>query len=484
MKPPRHRSPLVLSAGLALVLLTGCGSGDAGSRSDKSPSAQRSSAADGPRAPRASRAPAAGQGSKDPDDLNGDGHPDLLMTVSTRPATGASDQSGADQRIAVVFGSAHGLDPTTRVVHERGDFGLPAHDPVSGGSADSISADDIVTADLDGDGFPDYVDTVPGERATDGLTTGQRLEPYVTWGSANGPAGGRAIRIRLPAAAKLGMSGPVRGDFDGDGHLDLAGQDAGEQNTVWILYGPFDRSSGAAARTGTLPARGGLIADDVDPRHPRRTGLLVRTTDDGEQEDGVWYADVRSGHGVKVRKGNAHAFGDFDGDGKRDLAVGDDGGRNNEPGYETEAADVDGSLAVYPGDGGDPVTYRLPDPEGLRVASHGFYRAADPDGDGRDALLLTASAGGVSLAEGSDAQTVVRRQGPAEVAGKKMSAARRGAHVVEVADFDGDGKDELVWGWGLHASTDGGRDDLTHWWIAEGISTRDEVAFLSSGFAR
>ncbi|WP_210732846.1 FG-GAP repeat protein [Streptomyces sp. RKND-216] len=40
--------------------------------------------------------------------------------------------------------------------------------------------------------------------------------------------------------------------------------------------------------------------------------------------------------------------GDFDGDGLRDVAVGDSGSRNDEPGYRTEAPEVAGSLAVYP----------------------------------------------------------------------------------------------------------------------------------------
>ncbi|SEC64022.1 hypothetical protein SAMN05216489_01240 [Streptomyces sp. 3213] len=72
------------------------------------------------------------------------------------------------------------------------------------------------------------------------------------------------------------------------------------------------------------------------------------------------------------------------------MAVGDDGSRNDEPGYETEPAEVDGSLAVYPGDGGAPVTYRLPEaPEPARTDhGPGGYASADPDGDGRDGILV------------------------------------------------------------------------------------------------
>ncbi|MBO1335619.1 VCBS repeat-containing protein [Streptomyces sp. VRA16 Mangrove soil] len=472
----RRRGPLLaLSLGAVLSLVAGCG----GAATDtKSPSPSRSSAADAPRAPRESRAPEAGKGSRDPDDLNGDGHPDLLLTVSTLPAGAEPDQSGSDQRVAVVYGSAHGLDPTTRAVYERADFGLPARDPQAAGSAWSISTDDLVTGDLDGDGYPDFVNQVAGERATDGHVIGQRIAPYVSWGSPTGPVRGtRATPVRLPAAARLGVSTPVRGDFDGDGHLDLAGLNAGERPVVWLLYGPFDRSTGAPARTASLPAvagGGGLSADAVDPEHPRRTGLLVRRTSDGEQEDGIWYADVRTGRGRTLRKGNAHAFGDFDGDGVRDLAIGDDGGRNDEPGYETEAPDVDGSLAVYPGDGGAPVPYRLPAPGPAR----GSFRAADPDGDGRDGLLVTGGTGGVTLIDG-ETRTRTGRQGPARWAGKKVPAAARAAHVVTVADFDGDGKDEVVWAWGRHGS-----GDATHWWVARGTSSKDETSFLTTGFAR
>ncbi|WP_234019015.1 MULTISPECIES: FG-GAP-like repeat-containing protein [unclassified Streptomyces] len=410
------------------------------------------------------------------------------MTVSTLPVDAASsDQSGSHERIGVVFGSAHGLDPTTRAVYERGDFGLPPRDTQSAGSARSISTSGLVNGDLDGDGFPDFVSLVQGGNIPDAYgnsTTARRLDQYVTWGSPAGPDGGKATRIRLPAEAKDGLSLVVRGDFDGDGHLDLAANDAGMRGKVWLLYGPIDRSTGAPARTATLPGHGaGLYADAVDPEHPRRTGLLVSSGDDGEQADGVWYADVRTGRGRTLRKGNAHAFGDFDGDGRRDLAVGDDGNRNDEPGYESEAPEVDGSLAVYPGDGGAPVTYEVPEPEGRPRYGLGFYLAADPDGDGRDGLLVTGGGGGVTLIDG-DARTRVQRQGPARRGGKKVSATRRAAHVVTVADFDGDGKDEVVWAWGWFGGGGDRSDEATHWWVARGVSTRDTTSFVTSGFAR
>ncbi|MEU9190986.1 hypothetical protein AB0D14_42135 [Streptomyces sp. NPDC048484] len=50
----------------------------------------------------------------------------------------------------------------------------------------------------------------------------------------------------------------------------------------------------------------------------------------------------------------------------RDVAIGDDGGRNDEPGFETEAPEVDGALAMYPG---RPRSGGMPGPRGPRTST-------------------------------------------------------------------------------------------------------------------
>ncbi len=421
-----------------------------------------------------------GEGSEDPDDVNGDGYRDLLLPVF-------SGEDGAHRRIVVVYGSAKGPDPATRTVHGRRDLGLPAPVEHAGErDPDHLDADAVLSADLDGDGFPELVSSVA--RRVPGTGDPYAIEPgvWVSWGGPEGPRRG-AGATRIEAADGLG--GTVRGDFDGDGHHDLAALRQ-EHRQVVLLYGPFTRS-GVPARTDTLPGvQGWLAADAIDPTgKPRATALLVHDGDDGEQTAATLHpARVGSGpdrEGVRLRRGNAVAFGDFDGDGARDVAIGDDGSRNDEPGYESEAPEVDGSFTIHPGDGGAPRTYRIP--RGENPYGSGGYHAADPDGDGRDALVVGTDGGALLIDTGAGgaggARTELSRTVPARVDGGKPSEGTRNARPYGAGDFDGDGADELVFGWGASRLFDFYGERPTHWWITDGASDRDEVAFSTVPYA-
>ncbi|MFF9158441.1 hypothetical protein ACF1AB_40160 [Streptomyces sp. NPDC014846] len=395
------------------------------------------------------------------------------------------------ERVGVVFGSAHGLDPAVRSVWSRADLGLPEPDAAHRGK-DALAAAAVITVDLDGDGFPDFVTVRSGPVVKTKGFVASRAITDVSWGSPTGPTpGAEATVLRMPKqVARLGISQWVRGDFDGDGHPDLAGP-AADKSCVMVLYGPFDRS-GAPARTDSrLPwLSGTLFPDAIDPSgKPRATSLLVHDTNDGEQSGNtLLVAHPGTGlasPGTALRQGNAHAFGDFDGDGTRDVAVGDDHSRNDEDEPGTEPADVQGSLTVYPGSGAPPVVHRLPNtPDGPDTGySPGGFTAADPDGDGRDAILA-ATYQGATLIDG-DRRTNVLRQGPATTAdGRHTPAKWLHARPVGAGDFDGDGHDELVLAWapGLLFGLYGEHPD--HWWITDGTRPRDRASFTTDHFAR
>ncbi|WP_327189208.1 FG-GAP and VCBS repeat-containing protein [Streptomyces xinghaiensis] len=499
-----------LVACAVLALLTACGGGTAErARPSGTSSGGTEENGDPVATPTASRPPAEGKGSEDPDDINGDGHRDLLIPVGG--GSGAGERT--PRRVAVVFGSAGGPDPATRTVHDRASL-VPRPREPDRVPRNGIGPAQITTADLDGDGYPDFVTqySEPLTREEAQRDTGghaQRSALAVSWGGPAGPAGPRdgTPPTTVRPAGNTGAGGldaAVRGDFDGDGHHDLAAlrQDG---TAVLILHGPFSRS-GVPARTDTRPGTRDarrLIADDIDPTgEPRATGLLVHRGGDGEQVGGLFYTARRgsglAASGEEVRKGNAVAFGDFDGDGLRDLAVGDDGGRNDEPGYRTEAPEVHASLAVHPGTGGSPRTVKLP--ETRKPYGPGGYSAADPDGDGRDALLVATDDGAllIDLLDGEgDRRTEVLRRGPARVPGepdgksgksgkpgksRTVPAGERTARPYGAADFDGDGRDELVLNWAAHSLFDFYGEDPTHWWITRGTGPGNMTAFTTTPF--
>jgi len=216
------------------------------------------------------------------------------------------------------------------------------------------------------------------------------------------------------------------------------------------------------------------------------TPLLVRSGDDGEQPGNTLYltgeGDPEEWGEAELRAGGMSVFGDFDGDGETDLAVGDDGGRNNEPGHGTELPEVDDRLNVYHGpfgaDAPEPSSVSLPRDEG----SYGVFRSlggCDLDGDGADALAVGLSGRGVDLVDDTDAgpvlsgaPTLVR---PAPGTGSSGDGAPA-AHVFACADHDADGSDELV----LYQVPKADWSTPLRWWVTDG--SEDEVAFDGAGF--
>ncbi|SEC30514.1 FG-GAP repeat protein [Streptomyces melanosporofaciens] len=516
---PRLRSLLrvptaSIAAGTACLalLLTACGPEDGGAQGGRDGSA---SAGGSVITPTATAPVPHGKGSRLPDDVNGDGYPDLRLPVP-------SGKGGLPSRIAFVHGSSHGLNPATRTVLRHRDLGLPSQDVTVAG------ATEVATADLDGDGYADVTTTAGealDERETERTQATVRTVPYISWGGPGGPQ-------RTHSAARVQLTGPedgvdaqrpTVGDFNGDGHHDLA-LIREDRRSLLVLYGPFNRAGKAArtvpyaspldghgeigdliadtiADTGTADGTGTDTGADTDTgTHAtdghRATDLVVHAVNDNDQSGSTLLTAGSHGlspEGRRLREGNAITFGDFDGDGRRDVAVGDSGTRNDEPGVETERPDIGKTVSVYykraarPGRA-DP---RPLEPRPLKMPGmSGKLAAADTNGDGTDELAVSLGRGGVellTLRRASHTATprvagrhLLTRAASSVVDGKTVRKGERAARLYDVADFDHDGKDEVVlaWGPGLAFSRYGERPEW--WWITDG--TKDKTAFSSKPF--
>lgn len=391
-----------------------------------------------------------GSGSRVADDVNGDGYADLVYTA---PAVDA--ESGT--YLGVIYGSARGLDPAVRTVMKPGDTRLPPDRAPQGGH----------TADLDGDGYADIL-----------------VSGYVIWGGPTGPRDG-VPAARLPIGNEDAWPTGVPGDFDGDGQEDLAVVDEFDNGHIGrprmrVLYGPFTRDGTprrtGAARPNPVSERDGRYWEDFSltaggAGGDRATDLIATSNAEGQAPSALLHAGAGPGgftaRAQQLRIGSSVAFGDFDGDGKGDIAAGDSGSRATEPGAETEAPEVDGTVTIYYG--GDRPTKRF------KPGAAGAYSTGDLNHDGRDELLI--SMGGVTILHGSasglttDGSTTLRRNG----GGKEVSAYDRPAHLAAVQDFNQDGRAEIVFNW----SRDKGP---SRWWVIEG-GNHQVAAFTDAKFA-
>ncbi|TLS46937.1 hypothetical protein FE633_07600 [Streptomyces montanus] len=440
------RKALVAACCVVLGAVAGCGTGSGGGdrTSDRQPSPTPVTAAPVPR----------GDGGRTPDDVNGDGYPDFAYVTSYgRPAQPGFYND--EHSVVIVYGSAKGLDPATRTVLKPGNAALPypltAIEPYP------------VLADLDADGYADL-----------------KFARQVVWGGPTGVDPGTRS-TDLPE-----LTG-TPGDFDGDGRFDLPAVEDTQDNPAFrVLYGPFDRDGTPSRRGDSRPdpvndpdSYNAYSLQAVDADGDRTADLVAAKTADGEQRE-VFLLNAGDGPGGfaaqarRLRVGSAIASGDFDGDGKGDVVVGDNGSRNDEPGYETEAPEVDGTLTVYFGDGGTP--------QFLDLGIRGDYLAGDTDGDGHDELLVGQTVPGSTMPEitvipgspqGLDKEGLrtLRRTGPARVPGatRDLAAGKRYAHLAAVRDFDQDGRCEVVLRWTLPAQ------GPSYVWVLEG--DKDVVTF-------
>ncbi|MFI6374936.1 FG-GAP-like repeat-containing protein [Streptomyces sp. NPDC050546] len=414
-----------------------------------------------------SAAPAAAE--RPGDDFNGDGYADLAVAAPTATVGG---KKGAGY-VAVVYGTANGLNTTKRQVFSQNTAGVP-------GSAETDDAfgSTLATADVDRDGYADLVVGAGREDTADGGVDSGLAE--VLWGGPKGLSGGAVLATgkehdRLGAEGRLAL-----GDVDGDGAEDLVTVE--NQFNLRVLGGPF-------ARDGSTPRDEQILRDEFDTRvldlatgDVNGDGVtdVAATQNDGDEWDArrvvYWpgsrqglkpYLTVEGADGYRIQGGENLDVGDIDQDGVDDIVVG-----RAVTGYDSDLdtpAAKGGRVTWIPGTSNGPdgtkATHLNQDSAGVpgsAEAGDGFgtdVRVGDVDGDGYPDVATGLP--GENLGSVADAGAVVVLRGTAKGltgAGAQVvtqntpnvpGAAEKGdtfGKAVHLADANGDGLADLAAG--------------------------------------
>jgi hypothetical protein len=285
------------------------------------------------------------------------------------------------------------------------------------------SASPNATADFDGDGVADLAIGAPLDSVA-GLQHAGAVN--VIYGSRRGglredpdqqfTEGSRGIKGLVEADDRFGGS-LATGDFDGDGYADLAigapGEDVGgnrNSGEVHVLYG----------------SRRGLTAHD--------------------ELFGQGSAGVPGTPEPEQNFGAALAVGDFDHDGRDDLAVGT-------PDDSVDGHDGAGSVNVlYAAAGGlatgsDQIwTQNSPGIKGLAANFHRFgasLAAGDLDGDGEDDVAIGIPGGTIGGHLGAGAVSVIYE------AGGRLNASRDQLWSQDARGIKGAAENSDGFGWSL-----------------------------------
>jgi hypothetical protein len=317
-------------------------------------------------------------------DFNGDHLPDLVTANET--GLGATLTS-----LSVLIARGHGL------------FEAPVHLTVgkmAPTGASPVHTGPLTVGDFNGDGHLDIA-VVP--------ETGFTVS--VLFGVGDGTFGSRVDMQSNDVIWDI-----ASGDFDHDGYADLAVLGAASTTTLHLFFGKPDGSfdtgpapdlgANAAYYLASADVDGDGFADLVATGSGAGSAQLVYGIQDRTRIGGA-RATLQVG-----ASGQSVTIGDFNGDGKKDLAFGHTNGVN--------VLLADGPRSFHKG------------PEITGIVGY-LLASADLDGNGTADLVVTQFAGDDKVYLGSTSGTFTPVSSSPDVGGQTV-----------IADFDGDGKPDLA----------------------------------------
>ncbi len=327
-------------------------------------------------------------------DFNGDG----ILDVATANTAPDEDQTIYANTVTISLGNGDGTFTT-----------MPTH-PATG-----IRPTAIVAGDFNGDGKLDLATT----NYTDGTVT-------ILLGNGDGTFTAAATPTTGPAPYSI-----VAADFNRDGNLDLAVSAAGQ---ITILLGNGD----GTFTTSTVNLAGDSLASLVtaDFNGDGNADLAVQSYSSPNfgvivllgNGDGTFTPKPlipQTGTGSNL---NALVTGDFNSDGKTDLAV-------------TNSSENTVTILLGSGDG----TFTASNAASATGTDPIDVQAADFNGDGKLDLVV------VNFTESTLRETVLLGNGDGTFTLPAISTGTYAYDAVAVGDFNGDGNPDLV-------STDGSRN--------------------------
>lgn len=280
------------------------------------------------------------------EDFNGDGYQDVATAA---PGATIAGQARAGY-VVVTYGSASGLDAGNSTYISQNTAGVPGT-----AEAEDYFGAKLIARDLDGDGLTDIAVRSSGEQVTNGYGS-----VTVLWGRTGAISGQDSATIAAPATPYWQVGANLTaGDFNGDGSTDLFMQYGDDWEFRSVLSGPFTRDGEAADEQQIdmfttdndiyITTAGDVTGDGIDD-------LATFYVYQNHAEGGRFWPGTASGLSTDAKQLSSAAaavIGDFDKDGKGDLAT------RTVPNGITEDLPYDaGTVKVYYGTADGPSATR------------------------------------------------------------------------------------------------------------------------------